>query len=421
MKTIWYIAKKDLLLTLKDRGSFFFTLAMPIIFITMMGFVVGGSFGGNAGPIKITIAISNQDSGFAGQAILRAIQVNTNSLQINLKEFQNPDQVAATVADTKSNVDAGIVIPAGTSDALLNAAEHHQTLSNPIKFYSLPSSNNQPTLIARQLLNSIMSSMISSEYASGAAIEEVNKVCNTPGNKCAPATIDPQIISQNMRAALQNAAQIEPVQALTAGQTVNISSFDLYVPGYAIFFALFSINTVAGTILQEKEDGTLRRLLTAPIQKYALLGGKLLAQFILIVLQISILFIFGYVAFHIHIGNLLAVVLLILATAFGITGLGIALVSLVKTRRQLGPVVSLVTLVSSIIGGVFFPAWLMPDWMQQLSRLGLPSWASDGLNNIMIYGKDLGYVVPDILGLIAYGLICYLIALRFFRFQEKAA
>jgi ABC-2 type transport system permease protein len=43
------------------------------------------------------------------------------------------------------------------------------------------------------------------------------------------------------------------------------------------------------------------------------------------------------------------------------------------------------------------------------------------MNNIMIYGKDLASVVPDILGLVVYGLICYLIALRFFRFQEKVA
>lgn len=55
----------------------------------------------------------------------------------------------------------------------------------------------------------------------------------------------------------------------------------ILVPGYAVFFALFGINAAAATILQEKEDGTFRRLLIAPIQKYSLLGGKLLAQFIL--------------------------------------------------------------------------------------------------------------------------------------------
>lgn len=419
MKAIWYIAKKDLLETIKDRGSIFFTLAMPIIFITIMGFVLAGSFDSSS-PIKITVAMNNQDNGSVGSAITQAFNISNSSLQITVKKYSSASQVAAVVADTKGGVDAGVVVPAGTTDALLSAVQNHQPTNNLVKFYSLPATNNTPTLIAKQLLSDVVSGLVNSQYASGAAVGQVNQVCSANGNHCAPATIDPKAIDEAVSSAIQSASQMSPVQSLTAGQVQKVSSFDVYVPGYAIFFALFSINTVAGTILQEKEDGTFRRLLIAPVQKYALLGGKLLAQFILIVLQMAILFVFGYVFFHIHIGDLLAVILLILATAFAVTGLGIALVSLVKTRRQLGPIVSLVTLVSSIIGGVFFPAWLEPDWMQQISKIGLPSWASEGLNNVMIYGKDLGYVLPDILALLVYGLICYLIALRFFRFQEKA-
>jgi ABC-2 type transport system permease protein len=39
----------------------------------------------------------------------------------------------------------------------------------------------------------------------------------------------------------------------------------------------------------------------------------------------------------------------------------------------------------------------------------------------MILGKDVTQVLPDVLGLLAYGIICFIIAMRFFRFQEKAA
>jgi ABC-2 type transport system permease protein len=421
MKAIWYIAKKDLLLTLKDKSSFFFMLAMPIIFITVMGLVLGNSFGGNSGPIQVTIAISNHDNGPVGKAILDAFKTKTSGFQFNLKNYSDPNQVVNIVADSKSNVDAGVIIPVGTSDALTNAVENHQPVNNLVKFYALPSSNNAPALYAQGIVNGVINDITTDQYASMAAVGQVNHVCHAPGNTCASATIDPQAIGKAVVQSLTSTPNSSPVQALTAGQAVTVSSFDLYVPGYAIFFALFGLNAVAGTILQEKEDGTFRRLLIAPVQKYALLGGKVLAQFILTVLQIAVLFVFGYVFFHIHIGNLLAVSLLILATAFAITGLGIALVSIVKTRRQLAPVVSVVTLVSASIGGVFFPAWLMPSWMQQISKIGLPSWAMEGLNNVMIYGKDLNYVLPDILGLVVYGLICYIIALRFFRFQEKAA
>lgn len=420
MNTLWYVAKKDLLQTVRDRGSIFFTLLMPMIFITVMGLTLSNAFG-NSGPIQVSVAINNQDSGFVGQTIVKALAINSSGLQIRLKQYQSPDQVTSTVADTKSNVDAGVVIPAGTTDALLRDIENHQPTNDLVKFYSLPGTSNEPALIAQQVLNSITSAIVTSEYASSAALAQVNQVCDTPGNQCAPATINTQAISQSMSQAVENAVQTSPVQALTAGQTVKINSFDLYVPGYAIFFALFSINAVAGTILQEKESGTFRRLLIAPIHKYSLLGGKVLAQFILTSLQLLILFVFGYLFFHIHINNPLAVSLLLLGTSFGTTGLGIMLVSLVKTRGQLNPVVTVVTLVSSVISGIFFPSWLLPDWLQQIAKITLPAWAAEGLNNVMIYGKDLSYVLPDILALFAYGLICYIIALRLFRFQEKTA
>jgi ABC-2 type transport system permease protein len=44
----------------------------------------------------------------------------------------------------------------------------------------------------------------------------------------------------------------------------------------------------------------------------------------------------------------------------------------------------------------------------------------EGLNGVMIFGKDFLQVAPDLLGLLAYGLICFFIATRLFRFQEKA-
>src|SRR5581483_12031964 len=120
MKAIWYIAKKDLLETIKDRSSFFFMLAMPIIFITVMGFVLSGDFGSN-GPIQVTVAVSNQDNGPVGQAIVTALKTKNSSIQFNLKSYNDASQVQNVVADTKSNVDAGVVIPAGASQKFTSA------------------------------------------------------------------------------------------------------------------------------------------------------------------------------------------------------------------------------------------------------------------------------------------------------------
>jgi ABC-2 type transport system permease protein len=59
--------------------------------------------------------------------------------------------------------------------------------------------------------------------------------------------------------------------------------------------------------------------------------------------------------------------------------------------------------------------------MQNIARIGITAWAIEGLNGVMIFGKGFTDVLPDVLGLFAYGIIAFLIAMRFFRFQERVA
>src|SRR5579883_29693 len=415
MKTIWYIAKKDLLQTLKDKGSLFFLLLMPLVLITVIGFAFGNLLGSGSTEIDITVAVSNQDNGYVGKAIVQALHVNTDKLKITVKEYSDPNKVKDEVAND-SNVNAGVVIPAGATNTLIATAQSGKLPQNLVQVYSLPSSNDtRPTIV-----QGIVTNVLTSQIAGSTAVGQVYSVCNQPGNHCAPNTIQAQTIAGTVGQASVNGGS-SAVQALTAGQAPKINTFDQIVPGYAIFFALFSINAVAGTILQEKEDGTFRRLLIAPVNKYALLGGKLLAQFLLTILQLAVLFAIGYFAFHLDIGSWPALIALLICTSFATTGLGILLVSLVKTRRQLNPIVTLVVLITSAIGGAWWPLFLEPTWMQQIAKLGITAWAMEGLNGVMLLGKGFTQVVPDIIGLIVYGLICFFIATRLFRFQQKTA
>jgi linearmycin/streptolysin S transport system permease protein len=415
VQTIWYIAKKDLLQALKDRNSFILLLAVPLVLITAIGLAFDNLFGSDSSQIIITVAVSNQDGGSVGTAIVNALKINTNQLKITVNQYQDTQQVTDQIADN-SDVNAGVVIPAGTTDKVIAAAQSGTAPKNLIQFYALPSNNDPRATIVQNIVTSV----ISSQLAGNSAVGQVYTVCNQPGNHCAQGTIDAQKIASSVGQASAVDGR-SAVQALTAGEAVKINNFDQIVPGYAVFFALFGINAAAATILQEKEDGTFRRLLIAPIQKYALLGGKLLAQFILTLMQLFVLFSIGYFAFHLDIGSWPAVIALLVCTSFAATGLGILLVSIVKTRRQLNPIVTLVVLITSAIGGAWWPLFLEPQWMQSIAKLGITAWAMEGLNGIMILGKDFTQVLPDMLGLLAYGIICFVIAMRFFRFEQKTA
>ena len=414
MKNLWYIARKDLLQTLKDRSSLFFMLVMPLVLITVIGLAFGSFFGNGSSQIAITVAMSNQDNGPVGKAIVQALNINTASLKVTVNQYSNANQVKDQVANN-GNVNAGVVIPANASNTLIAASSNGTLPKNLVQVYSLPStSDTRPTII-----QNIVTNVLTSEVAGSTAVGQVYGVCNQPGNHCGQSSINTQNIASAVGQASATGGSAA-VQTLTAGKATSFNNFDQVVPGYAIFFALFGINAVAGTILQEKEDGTFRRLLIAPIQRYALLGGKLLAQFILTLAQLTVLFAVGYFAFHLTIGSWPGVIALIIGASFATTGLGILLVSIVKTRRQLNPVVTLVVLITSAIGGAWWPLFVEPQWMQNIAKLGVTAWAMEGLNGVMILGKDFMQVAPDILGLLIYGLICFFVATRLFRFQEKA-
>ena len=126
MKTMWYIAKKDLLQTLKDRNSFFLLLAVPLILIAVIGLAFGNLFGSGSSQITITVAVNNSDSGFVGTSIVNALKINTNQLKISVNQYKDAQQVTDQVANN-SNVNAGVVIPAGTTNKVIAATQNGTT------------------------------------------------------------------------------------------------------------------------------------------------------------------------------------------------------------------------------------------------------------------------------------------------------
>ncbi len=421
MRTLWEITRKDLLQIVHDRTAFIFMLLMPFILVAVIGFALQGFYNDGSQAITIQVAISDQDHAVVGQAIDQALNLHTSQLTITLNHYATTAQVENAVASAQGSV-TGVVIPAGTSARLRSAALSQQPTSNLVQLYTVPTRNDPGSAIIQNIVSTVIGQLATSYFAGDAAVQQVERVCQQPGNHCAPGSIDAAAIASSVGAASQRESPAAQVAALHAGNVPpQINSFDITLPGYALLFALFGLQSVAGTILDERENGTLRRLLIAPVQRYALLGGKVLTQFLVTLVQMLILFAVGSLVFHLHIGNWPAILLMVVVISFAVTGLGTLLIALVRSRRQLSPVVTLVTLISTAIGGAWWPLWLEPQWMQNVARIGLVAWAMEGLNGLMVSGRSLGEILPDVLVLLLYGAVCFLIGIRLFRFQPATA
>lgn len=399
MRMTLVILRKELMRIVRDRRALMLSLFIPFFLMLIIGAVFTTATSGDS-MTTVNVPVYVEDQGPVGQQILAAMQ-HTPTLVVETK---------TSAADARKLVEDGdrsaaVIIPAGVSDAVAQGKQADITI------LTTPSNRDYRALAVRGVMGNIIQTLATGQIAGQVAADAV---------KNSGATADPNAVARQANQQAVQLSQKPPLnlQTQVAKQNQSDNNYDQVVPGYALMFALFAVGAGAGTILDEKEAGTWKRLLVAPVSRWALLSGKLGAQFVRAFAQIALLFLVGKLFFHIDIGSVPAMILLIVFTAFATTALGMLLVSVVKTRDQLQPITTLVVLTFSALGGSWFPLFLMPTWVQQISKVTLTSWAMTGFNNLMIFGKGFTAVLPSLLALAVYGAICFLLAIRFFRFQE---
>jgi len=373
---------------------------VPLLLVGLLGSVLGNAFNA-ASKVTATLPVVNQDGGAGARALLNALR-QSSSLKVEVrsnksalkKAVRNRDQVGL------------LIIPAGYSRALQAPRPDAR-----VTYYSVPNNTSIAAQVARDTVQSMVQRLAFRAETTEAVAQAVRQ---------SKGTADAATVQRLASQASARLAQSPPIAMRSINATGRkIDATDNTVPGYALMFALFGIMAGARTILEEKESGTFKRLLIAPLSPIALLGGKVLAQFLQSLVQITVLFVAGTLLFQINLGSSLpALALLIVGTSFAASGLGLVLVSFIRSERQVRPVTMLIVLTFSALGGSWWPISIEPAWMQSLARVTVNGWAMEGFNGLMIFDKSLTQILPDIAALFIYGLVCFAIARRAFHFVE---
>jgi ABC-2 type transport system permease protein len=401
VKKLLYVALNELHLLRKDRMAAIWMVILPLGMTFIGGLVFGGLGGGSEAAI-IDLPVVDQDGGEIAVVVLDILSQTAN---LNVETVFDEEVARELVTDGKRT--GAVVIPSGFSAAMMSGQPA------ALKLIVAPGGQTAPLL--EGMVRGVTSALSNVQTTVEVAISEVQR---------ATSSTDLDYVGIAGRATTTALERLHdpPVRAqvTTIGsseQELDVSS--QIVPGYAVMFAMFTVLSAAGGILEEKERGTFKRLLITPIPRWSLLGGKLLAQFLVGVGQIILMFVFGVLVFDVSLGSSpLGLLLVTLATCWATTSLGILLVAVIRSRKQIHPVTTLVILGSSAIGGAWFPLFLMPKLVQQVARITLVAWAMEGYNRLMILGGSLTDVWVDIGVLILYGAICFTVGLRLFQFKE---
>ncbi|HKL67804.1 MAG TPA: ABC transporter permease, partial [Bacteroidales bacterium] len=185
------------------------------------------------------------------------------------------------------------------------------------------------------------------------------------------------------------------------------------VAGTAILMLLFSMASVGTSILDEKENGTINRLLYSPINSHTILYSKMLFAFFVAVIQLTVMFLFAWIFLGLDISvNITALFIMILATAFSISSVGIFLAAIAKSRQQAQSLSTLIILVMSAIGGSMIPLYFMPDIMSKIAVLSINYWGIQGFYDIFWRVLPLPDILPKIFVLTGIGLVMTVLSIR---------
>lgn len=391
---------KDLKLFFSDKKSVLLTFLLPILLISLFTFAFGG-IGSESKPRVINLLLTDLDN-----------TVETNTLIKSLTDINGLKLVPTTLEKAKNAVRKGdylavLILKEGYEKAGLKG--------EPVPI-ELKYDSSRETEIG--ILQAVLMEKLIQSIGKKSISKNIDNLIDTKFENLTP----------NMRAKIketvnkENTLQTESIVDFKTTSLVKDSSkrtnFGLIqaVAGVAIMMLLFSIAELGGGLLEEKEAGTLKRLLYSPIKPSAILFGKMGAALFLAILQLLIMFVFAWLAFGLPILNdLSSLLVLIFAVAFAVASFGIFLVSIAKTRKQLSGLSSLIILTMSAIGGSMIPLFIMPPIMKKIAVVSVNYWGIQGFYDI--FARDLSFteLLPRVFVLLGIGVVMSFISLRLFK------
>jgi ABC-2 type transport system permease protein len=406
MKKLFLIGIKDLKLMFRDRAALTFMLLAPFLLTIGLGFVTGRFSGNSSGISDIPVIIVNLDNEQLGDAL--ADVFSSPELADLMEPSASSDAEAARRLIDEDQAAAAVIIPEGFTRSIIPAEETVLDDSyvdpEPVKIevYANPS---RPTSagIVKAIVDEFISYVEEGRMSSMTSIAQLMQA----------GFLNPQNAESEARALFENVDESESsaITLKTNNEGAQAVEFDLlayFAPGMALMFLMYTVSYGGRSILAERSQGTLPRLLVSPTSNAQFLGGKVLGVFLMGVAQVGILILASAMFFQVRWGDPLGIIALILAAVFGATGWGLVITAIARSPAQVGSVGSALMLIFGILGGSFISLEQLPPFIQGISKITPNAWGLDGFTTLALGGtlQNLGEPIMALLimGSVLFGI-----------------
>lgn len=363
--TVYVFSKINTRRFFRDKLAIFFTILFPLIFL----FVFGGIFG-KGGDASFNVALINQsNSQFAKDYVKEAnsnklLKINADSTTLaKAKERMNRGELDAAIVLPESfgEVKTGDQFPSGKAEVIYTQ-------------------NNEQ---AGQALGSILQAQFKQINGKFVDISEPFTVVTTQSNDR------------------------------------SLSRFDYTFAGLLGFSIIgMGIFGPVNVFPELKKAGVLRRFHTTTLRVWQYFLSTMTSQALIGLVALAVQFVVAITLFHLNvIGSYIELIFFLIFSIVMILGIGLAIGGWAKNERQAAPLSNLIVFPMLFLSGTFFPRFLMPEWLQNVTQFLPLTPVIEGIRLIATEGKHLTQLGPQLGIMVIWTTVIYIIAFRVFRWE----
>jgi ABC-2 type transport system permease protein len=380
VRTATLIAVKDLKLRLRDRSALIIGIVAPLSLAFILNLVFGSAFDLTEG-LGIEYGFVDLDRSEISMSFASVLEQIESEGLFELEAFADVETADTEVES--GDLDSYFLLEPGFGQAIsANAPATIKVVGN----VDSPTSTQIATSIANQFATGIEAAQL--------AVATTSQVTSTP--------VSPEFFS-SLNGDPQSAAfSYQLADISTATRQLDATTY--MAAGMAVFFLFFTVGFGVLGLLEEERQGTLTRLMAAPISRASIVGGKAILAFLLGIISMFVLVVATSVLMGATWGAPLGVALLVTAgvlSAVGIIGL---VAAVAKTPEGAGNIGSIIAVILGMLGGVFFQIGQSGDILSRLTYITPHAWFMRGLADLAD-GAPWTSALPSVGAIFVFALV----------------
>lgn len=383
MSAIFFIAWNDAKYQLRQGSTLLWAFVMPPIFFYFIGTMTGGFSSSVSGVQASPIVVVAESPGFLRDQIDLRLRENDFAAEwiaeiLPVEGEEAPDRVLSIGPNLSDNVVAGKAVAISFETNVSALSREFELIRMQRSLYTA-------------LADIVVADIQSDELLTAADLITLNSKTRNWQLDVSPAGTRKKIPS----------------------------GFEQAIPGILVMTTILVLLTSGGSMLvNERKQGLLRRLASAPFSRAEVVAGKWGGRMLLGIVQMSVALVIGTYLFKMVWGPDLTMVLFVLLVWGGFcASAGLLLGSLATSEAQAGGLGVFAANGLAALGGCWWPIEVTPQWMQMVQKLTPTGWTMDAMHKLISFQSGAWSVIPQLALLLTATLVVASLAVKRFRYH----